>query len=77
MRPEIRHLVLVTALDGSEPQAAAVRVEAALATLEAELTAAGQQAERVLRGRTQPTRWYSLDLRSRLLGANSALARRS
>lgn len=76
MRPEARHLELVRSLDESAPKVAEVRVEAALATLDGELTAAGKHAERVLRGRTQPTRWYSLDLRSRLLAAASAPARR-
>jgi hypothetical protein len=69
MRPERRHLELVRPLDGFEPEVVEVRVEAALGALDTELTAAGRQAERVLRGRTQPTRWYSLDLRSRLLAA--------
>lgn len=72
MRPEARHLELVRPSNGFEPKATEVRVEAALAALDAELAAAGRQAERVLRGRTQPTRWYSMDLRSRLLDADSS-----
>lgn len=37
-----------------------------LARLDGDLRAAGRQAALALRGRTQPTRWYSIELRSRL-----------
>ena len=41
-------------------------LDADLARLDDDLRAAGRQASLALRGRTQPTRWYSIELRSRL-----------
>lgn len=45
-----------------------VLIDADLVPLEAALRAAGQQAALMLRGRTQPTHWFSIELRSRLIG---------
>lgn len=42
-------------------------IDADVVHLEAALRAAGQQAALMLRGRTQPTRWFSIELRSRLI----------
>jgi len=42
--------------------------DAALESLDDELTAAGQHARRMLYGRTQPTRLFSNQLRAHLLG---------
>jgi hypothetical protein len=39
-----------------------------LVDLEAALRVAGHQAALTLRGRTQPTRWFSIELRSGLVG---------
>jgi RNA polymerase sigma factor (sigma-70 family) len=64
-RPEARlHLV------GAEPdpiEATGAIIDADLVRLDVELRAAGRQAERALHGRTQPTRWFSQELRARLL----------
>ena len=51
-------------------------IDADLQALDAELDAAGIQARRMLHGRTQPTRYFSVDLRSRLVGgyATEAIA---
>lgn len=43
--------------------------DAALESLDDELTTAGQHARRMLYGRTQPTRLFSNQLRAHLLGA--------
>ena len=45
--------------------------DAALESLDDELTAAGQHARRMLYGRTQPTRLFSNQLRAHLLGATA------
>lgn len=47
-------------------------IDADLQALDAELGAAGIQARRMLHGRTQPTRYFSVDLRSRLVGGYAA-----
>lgn len=41
-------------------------LDADLARVDEGLRAAGRQATLALRTRTQPTRWYSIELRSRL-----------
>lgn len=52
----------------AEPEPAPGTImDADLVRLDADLRAAGRQAERTMRGRTQPTRWYSMELRARLL----------
>lgn len=42
-------------------------LDADLLRIDADLRAAGRQAERALRGRTQPTRWFAIGLRSRVV----------
>jgi hypothetical protein len=49
-----------------EPGVGAI-LDADLIRIDADLRAAGRQAELSLRGRTQPTRWFAIGLRSRLL----------
>lgn len=41
-------------------------IDADLVRIDADLRAAGRQAELSLRGRTQPTRWFAIGLRTRL-----------
>ena len=65
--PEEPRLRVVGALADEPESAPGTVVDADLVRLDAELRAAGRQAERTMRGRTQPTRWYTLDLRERLL----------
>jgi len=48
-------------------QPAEIPLDASLLALDAELAAAGRQAARSWQSRTQPTRWFSLELRRRLL----------
>jgi hypothetical protein len=43
-------------------------LDADLVRIDGDLRAAGRQAELSLRGRTQPTRWFAMGLRARLLG---------
>jgi hypothetical protein len=67
MRPEDRALYLVRPADeGHEAPETLLDVE--LVALDSELDAAGGQARRSLHGRTQPTRYFSIELRARLLG---------
>lgn len=47
-------------------EAAAPMLDADLVGIDEGLRAAGRQATLALRTRTQPTRWYSIELRSRL-----------
>jgi hypothetical protein len=69
MRPDDRRANFgLSAGDG----AADVPLDAVLAALDDELQAAGAQAGRALRGRTQPTRDFSNRLRDRLLGTVAA-----
>jgi len=75
MRAERRRLTLVWAAEPVEP-AGDEPVDAALASVERQLRDAGRLAERALSGRTQPTRWYSQELRSRLLAAYASEAPR-
>ena len=42
-------------------------LDADLVSIDSALRAAGRQAERSLRGRTQPTRWFAIELRTLLL----------
>jgi hypothetical protein len=64
MRPED---VLVSS-DGKGPSVA-VPIDVELEALDAELDAAGARARRTLNGQTQPTRYFALLLRERLLAA--------
>src|SRR5215831_17274347 len=50
----------------------ALPIDTDLQALDAELDAAGIQARGMLHGRSQPTRYFSVDLRSRLTGAYAA-----
>jgi hypothetical protein len=61
MRPED-----VTALP-ARGTALAVPLDVAVMALDAELDAVGAQARRMLNGQTQPTRYFTVDLRARLL----------
>lgn len=66
MRAEDRALYLVGPADeGYEVQDTLLDVD--LVALDSELDAAGVQARRALHGRTQPTRYFSIELRARLL----------
>lgn len=58
-----------------QPDNARPILDADLVSVDAELRAAGRQAERMLRSRTQPTRWFSIGLRDRLLGRLRATRR--
>jgi hypothetical protein len=49
-----------------EPRVGAI-LDADLVRIDADLRAAGRQAELSLRGRTQPTRWFMLGLRGSVL----------
>jgi len=51
-------------------------LDARLESLDAELEAAGIQARRSLQGRTQPTRFFSIGLRERLLAGDRKPATR-
>jgi outer membrane biosynthesis protein TonB len=51
---------------------AALPIDADLQALDAELDEAGVQARRMLHGRSQPTRYFSVDLRARLASAYGA-----
>lgn len=51
-----------------DPRPAAAILDADLLRIDAALKAAGRQAGLMLRGRTQPTRWYEMGLRDRLVG---------
>ena len=66
MRAEDRYLHLLGPIEGFEvlPDAP---LDVDLLALDTELRAAGRQAGRALHGRTQPTRYYSMQLRARLL----------
>ena len=44
-------------------------LDAELVALDAQLTAAGARARHALRSRSQPTRWFELELRRRLLSS--------
>jgi hypothetical protein len=46
-------------------------IAADLRPLDAELTESGDRARRMLHGRTQPTNYFAMDLRARLLGSYS------
>ena len=66
MRSEDRHLWVVRPVEEGVvlPDAP---LDTDVVALHAELVAAGRQAGRSLHGRTQPTRYYSTQLRARLL----------
>ena len=67
MRSDDRYLHLLGPLEeGFEPMPDAP-LDIDLVAVDAELGAAGRQAGRALHGRTQPTRYYSMELRARLL----------
>ena len=59
---------------GDDMSDMALPIDADLQSLDAELDAAGVQARDLLYGRSQPTRYFSVDLRSRLVGAYAAQA---
>lgn len=59
---------------GEDVSDVVVPIDADLQALDEELDTAGIQAQRTLHGRTQPTRYFSVDLRARLLGTYSAAA---
>ena len=68
MRPEDDVVARLDAAGGSvdPPLAADLR------RLDLELEESGARARRMLHGRTQPTNYFAMDLRARLLGAYSA-----
>ena len=65
--PEEPRLRVAGTLPPEPESAPGTIVDADLVRLDADLRAAGRQAERTMRGRTQPTRWYSIELRERWL----------
>lgn len=67
MRAEDRDLYLVRPVEESFPLLPDAPMDVELVSLDSELATAGRQAERALHGRTQPTRYFSLELRARLL----------
>jgi hypothetical protein len=59
-------------VDGGESaDATAIPIASSLRPLDAELAESGVRARRMLYGRTQPTNYFAIDLRARLLGAYS------
>lgn len=52
---------------GAPDASPAPMLDADLSRVDGDLRAAGRQAALALRGRTQPTRWYTIELRSRLV----------
>ena len=50
----------------AEEQRVGAILDADLVRIDADLRAAGRQAELSLRSRTQPTRWFAIGLRTRL-----------
>ena len=64
MRPED---VLVSS--GQTTSSAALPIDVALQALHVELERAGVQARRMLNGKRQPTRYFTLELRQLLLDA--------
>ncbi len=59
-------------LGGDEPtDGYDIPIAAELRPLDAELAESGVRARRMLHGRTQPTNYFAMDLRARLLGAYS------
>jgi RNA polymerase sigma factor (sigma-70 family) len=61
--------------DAPDPgEASGSIIDADLLRLDTELRAAGRQAARTMHGRTQPTRWFSQELRARLLAADDSSA---
>lgn len=67
MRAEDRDLHLVAPVDERFEPMSDAPLDVELVALDSELGAAGRQAGRALHGRTQPTRYYSMELRARLL----------
>lgn len=67
MRAEDRGLYLLGRADEGDGVLPDTLLDVDLVALDSELEAAGRQAGRALRGRTQPTRFYSIELRARLL----------
>ena len=57
---------------GEARSMAPVPIDVALKALDAELEAAGAQARRMLNGKRQPTRYFSLQLRQALLESLAA-----
>ncbi|HUG30718.1 MAG TPA: hypothetical protein VMQ65_09445 [Candidatus Limnocylindria bacterium] len=69
MRPEDRRADMLGSLGGDDQMPP---LDMDLTGLDAELNEAGAQASRSLHGRTQPTRVFSSQLRSRMVGAYAA-----
>lgn len=67
MRADDRYLHLLGPLDDGFEVMPDAPLDIDLVALDAELAAAGRQAGRALHGRTQPTRYFSMELRGRLL----------
>jgi len=57
---------------GEDMDGTTMPIDADLQALDAELDTAGIQARQMLYGRSQPTRYFSVDLRSRLVGGYAA-----
>ena len=66
MRPDDVRLSAAEPTDGYD-----IPIAAELRPLDAELAESGVRARRMLHGRTQPTNYFAMDLRARLLGAYS------
>jgi hypothetical protein len=66
MRPEDVRIGVDEPTDGYD-----IPIAAELRPLDAELAESGVRARRMLHGRTQPTNYFAMDLRARLLGAYS------
>ncbi len=73
MRTENRYLYLVRPEEDSGLEVVPDGpLDVELVGLDSDLAAAGRQARVALQGRTQPTRYYTLQLRARLLERVSA-----
>ena len=66
MRPDDVRVDVDDPTDGYD-----IPIAAELQRLDAELAESGVRARRMLHGRTQPTNYFAMDLRARLLGAYS------
>jgi hypothetical protein len=66
MRPDDVRAGVDESTDGYD-----IPIAAELRPLDAELAESGVRARRMLHGRTQPTNYFAMDLRARLLGAYS------
>jgi hypothetical protein len=66
MRPDDVRVGMDEPTEGND-----IPIAAELRPLDAELAESGVRARRMLHGRTQPTNYFAMDLRARLLGAYS------